>query len=341
MKSLVTLTQGTPQSEALQELAEGFWPNLASADERKQAELLILLDATESVPATGEAAAEFALALAGTWEFARDSDGELRPHTLKYGNREGTRILNRLASTRNAVPSIVQAVDAIESRETEGTDDDRRQWARTLLLSVLSKTQPRSENDVRVLAEALSSDEQSLREAAAKALGNTTADWISSAAGVGAGPGQSPAPEEERFQIKGGNVRFEYDRFLLLRHDGKIIALRAEPDPRYGWDGITYRWYRLTDGTDQFFKPSPAGGESSPNPNVETGRGETREGDVGRGSGAIEAGPLAIKWSKSGPRSGWLYLDEIKEPVEIYAEQFDRIEDFSGKLDEEKWRRIP
>jgi hypothetical protein len=40
-----------------------------------------------------------------------------------------------------------------------------------------------------------------------------------------------------------------------------------------------------------------------------------------------------------GPRTGWLYLNETADVVQVYPEQFDRIDEFSGKLDPSRWKR--
>ncbi len=133
-------------------------------------------------------------------------------------------------------------------------------------------------------------------------------------------------------------VGVEYHKFLLLRREGELIALHVMPDPRFGWDGINYRWYHLTDRSDKFFLPSPGKADGHVNPNVKTGSGDVAEGKTG--SGFIEAGPLTVEWSKSDHDSGWLYFSKLRDEVQIYPEQFDRIADFSGKVDAEKWKSL-
>ena len=131
-------------------------------------------------------------------------------------------------------------------------------------------------------------------------------------------------------------VGIQYHEFVLLKFDGDVIALYVMPDPRYGWDGINYRWYRVTGGSDKFFLPSPAKSDASPNRKVRTGSGNTNE--VGSGTGVIKVGPLAVEWSKGDQNSGWLYLSDVRDKVLVYPKQFSRLEDFSGKLDAEKWK---
>ena len=138
-------------------------------------------------------------------------------------------------------------------------------------------------------------------------------------------------------EIRGGNVGIEYYRFVLVKHDEHLIALHVMPDPRHGWDGITYRWYHLANGKDDFFRPSPGEADAATNAALETGSGETHEGE--EGSGMIQAGPLSIKWSKGGLRTGWLYLSKAADVVQVYPEQFDRIDEFSGKLNPSRWIR--
>ena len=112
-----------------------------------------------------------------------------------------------------------------------------------------------------------------------------------------------------------------------------------EPDPSQGHDGIGYRWYHLTDGTDRFYRPSPEKADASPNPDLKTGSGETHEGKETK-EGVIKAGPLAIPWSKGNHRSGWLYLFRATKEIEVYPVQFERLEDCSGKLEAKRWVKL-
>jgi hypothetical protein len=143
-------------------------------------------------------------------------------------------------------------------------------------------------------------------------------------------------------EIKQGTVGVEYHTFTLLRYQRTIIALHILPDPIMGSDGIAYRWFHLTDGTDIFFRPAPKGNRSSflPNSAVKSGAGETYEGEFYLGSGQIKVGPLKVEWSKGGLNSGWLYLSKAGNGIEVYSQQFERLEDASGKLDEANWKPI-
>ena len=133
-------------------------------------------------------------------------------------------------------------------------------------------------------------------------------------------------------------VNIQYHQFLLMKHNSTIIALHVMPDPRYGWGGINYRWYQLTDGTDRFFVPSPERADGSENRSVRTGSGDTNEAN--QGSGWIQIGDLSIEWSKCGHNSGWLYLGNVDAELQIYPAQFSRIEDFTGNLDAKLWKSI-
>ena len=133
-------------------------------------------------------------------------------------------------------------------------------------------------------------------------------------------------------------VRIEYHKFLLLKQGSDIIAVHAMPDPRFGWGGINYRWYRLTNASDECFLPSPESSDSSENQHVETGTGNTDDHDGG--SGSIKMGGLEVEWSKSNHEAGWIYLHHVDDGVQIYPTQFDRIQDFSGKLRPELWKTI-
>ena len=75
-----------------------------------------------------------------------------------------------------------------------------------------------------------------------------------------------------------------------------------------GWHSLI-GWYYLTDGTDCFYRPSPdAADKSPPILRSKQDRGEHGDEEEGTGEGVVNAGPLAIPWSKGNQRSGWLYL---------------------------------
>ena len=150
--------------------------------------------------------------------------------------------------------------------------------------------------------------------------------------------------EEGGVEISEGGIRFEYHKFLLLKTDERLIALHVLPDPARGWRGILYTWFALSDGTDNFFQTAlkDIRGEYSAivtvrNPRVSSGTGKTHEGDKDIGSGWITIGDLKIEWSQANSRAGWLYLRHLPIEVKLYPVQFQRLEDFRGKLDEAKW----
>src|SRR5262245_3191358 len=151
----------------------------------------------------------------------------------------------------------------------------------------------------------------------------------------------APAREERGFPtIDKTTVGAGYHRFLVLRCDGNVLALFIMPNPRHGLDGIVYHWFLLTDGTDRFFVPWPAQAVRWANTKVVTGAGETHEGENRPGNGDIKAGPYTIEWSKGGLKNGWLYFAGVPHKIELYADQFERLEDCSGNLDPKRWRTI-
>lgn len=133
-------------------------------------------------------------------------------------------------------------------------------------------------------------------------------------------------------------IQLQYHKFLLLRDKDKIIAIHTMPDPRHGWDGVNYRWYVLQDNSDDFFTPSPERSDSSGNPHVTTGAGNTNENNGG--SGWIEVAGHRLEWSKANVEKGWVYLYDVDESLEVYPTQFDRLQDCSGKLDSTLWKSV-
>jgi hypothetical protein len=157
-------------------------------------------------------------------------------------------------------------------------------------------------------------------------------------AGVAQGIERADVPNEVKPSTDEGTLKVYYHRFVLLKHDGNLIALHLLPNPAHGHDGIGYRWYHLTDGTSRFFRPSPDRADASPNPDLKTGAGETHE--VDRENGVIKAGTLDIPWSKGNHRCGWLYLFKATNEIEVYPVQFERLEDCSGKLEVKRWIKL-
>jgi hypothetical protein len=133
-----------------------------------------------------------------------------------------------------------------------------------------------------------------------------------------------------------GVFSVDYHRFTLLKTNDSIIALHILPDPRQGWDGITYRWFRATGKDAKFFNRSQQKKDSIPNPKVTTGSGETDERESG--NGYIVIGSILIDWSKTNGDSGYLYLVNTKEITHIYEKQFDRLDDLAESLDDGLWK---
>ncbi|MCA9174877.1 MAG: hypothetical protein KDB14_10390 [Planctomycetales bacterium] len=140
-----------------------------------------------------------------------------------------------------------------------------------------------------------------------------------------------------------GSTRVAYHRFTLLRYNDTLLALHIMPDPQMGSAGIVYRWFHLTDGSDAFFRPDPnprKRPDTLANSSVRTSTGETYEGELYLGSGQIKSGPIKIEWSQGSLDSGWLYLGKVTADIEIYPQQFEKLRDADGTLDNSKWVRI-
>ena len=136
------------------------------------------------------------------------------------------------------------------------------------------------------------------------------------------------------------NVQVAYHRFTVLKADDDIVALHLLPDPRFGWQGATFRWYHRADASDEFFRSSRLESDGLVNNKVQSGGGELNEIENGGGSVPIVGLPIPMKWSTGGCNSGWLYPGESGMLVQIYKEQFDCMDEISGQLNSDGWVRI-
>ena len=133
------------------------------------------------------------------------------------------------------------------------------------------------------------------------------------------------------------------NEFVLLRCGDEVVAFRTTTHPRYGCDGIVYRWFRVNDKVGRFFAPSRNSVEVPENPEVESGRGTLVE-TIDALNFDIVIGKIAISWSKRDTRSGYLYIGHAdatlqnQPPIEIYAKTFRSLADASGKLAADGWR---
>ncbi len=133
------------------------------------------------------------------------------------------------------------------------------------------------------------------------------------------------------------------NEFVLLRCGDEVVAFRTTTHPRYGCDGIVYRWFRVNDKVGRFFAPSRNSVEVPENPEVESGCGTIVE-TIDALNVDIVIGKIAISWSKRDTRSGYLYIGHAdatlqnQPPIEIYAKRFRSLADASGKLAADGWR---
>lgn len=136
---------------------------------------------------------------------------------------------------------------------------------------------------------------------------------------------------------------FDYHRFLLLRHEGRVIAIFAMPNPRYGNAGITYQWFSVSAKVKSFEHQT---GWENENPEAKFGIGSTRDGLTCRNSfpayifGLVEADNIKLKWSSNNKDSGVLSFSEEQSSIEVYPEQFDRLDDVFDRIDPKKWRSL-
>jgi hypothetical protein len=143
--------------------------------------------------------------------------------------------------------------------------------------------------------------------------------------------------------VKEAKRSLDYYRYMLLRKDKAVIAIFAIPNPRYGKSGISYQWFRVSNEADAFKNTD---GWVQDNPDVTCGTGSTHDGITCRNTypayffGLIETDTIAVKWKSVDNRTGELHFLDKQRDIEIYPEQFDRLDDISNSVDPKRWQSI-
>ncbi len=144
-------------------------------------------------------------------------------------------------------------------------------------------------------------------------------------------------------EAESGTHSFQYHQFLLLRHNGSVVAIYATPNPRFGKAGIIYQWIHFPDGSKTL--TNKADWEND-NPAVSFGTGCTNDGITCRNTypmyyfGTIETEAFTVKWKSNDKNSGALHFVKNNDAIEVYPLQFERIDDVFGHLDPEQWRSV-
>ena len=152
---------------------------------------------------------------------------------------------------------------------------------------------------------------------------------------------ESKAPEIDQQQSEvrsdAAVFRIQYDRYFLFKHNDRVIALMVTLDTKIGAQGINYYWYQLSGGSDDFVAEGPENG-SAPNSKIKFGSGSASElrGDTAH----IRFDGYQMEWSMCSLERGWVYFRSDRDQIQVCPKQFMLINDFSGKLDIEKWKAI-
>ena len=144
------------------------------------------------------------------------------------------------------------------------------------------------------------------------------------------------------------------NQFLLLRCGDEVVAFLMTVNPRYGCDGIVYRWFRTKDSRRKFFA------RSSESPGIDATVDIPHNKDVDSGFGEmaetettdplvfdIVIGHIAISWSSRDAKTGYLYIgyadtsSRTQPPIEIYHKRFLSLADTSEKLLSSGWKTLP
>jgi hypothetical protein len=142
------------------------------------------------------------------------------------------------------------------------------------------------------------------------ARGCSLAALVLTATGCTEGPPEQrlEQPTAERLAARPNAVGVPYGRLVLIRHDGRLVAVRLRALSAFG-KRVTYDWYRLD-----------RQGRGARTEVADRGRGETAE-NPHTGRISIPGGPSLV-WSRGSQTSGWLYWPEQGPEIEFYSHAF-------------------
>ena len=134
-------------------------------------------------------------------------------------------------------------------------------------------------------------------------------------------------PTAERLAIRPSAVGVPYDRFVLVRNERRLTALRIRPDAAFG-ARVTYEWYLADDH-----------GRFSHDDSQRVGRGETEESPH---TGRISLpGGLTVEWSRGSETSGWLYWPAQGPPMEVFSQTFADLRSIDPRRSSGRWLTRP
>jgi hypothetical protein len=137
-----------------------------------------------------------------------------------------------------------------------------------------------------------------------------TAALAAAALACGRAPGELPTaqPTADTLAATPNAAGIPYGRYILIRHDGRLIALHVTAISQLG-DRISFRWY-AAGGDGRFTSPEL----------LERDEGETVERPY---TGRITLpGRLVLDWSRGSTEFGWLYWPEGPGDYAVYSLPF-------------------
>lgn len=130
-------------------------------------------------------------------------------------------------------------------------------------------------------------------------------------------------PSADRLAVKPSAVGVPYDRFVVIRHDGHVVAVDLHATSQLG-DRVRYQWYEAN-----------ADGRFAPEADLEQGEGEAVERPH-TGRIAIPNLPL-LQWSRGSQESGWVYWPERDTGLEFYSNTFASLTEIATRGGTGRW----
>ena len=127
-------------------------------------------------------------------------------------------------------------------------------------------------------------------------------------------------PTTDRVAADRRAIGIPYGRFVLLRRDEQVVALRVTRASQIG-DSIDYQWFASRPETVDLTDPI-------------SGEGKTREsGYMGR----VAAGSMVLSWSRGSTQFGWLYWPDDGGEFAVCSRAWGSLEEVDPKARGVRW----
>jgi hypothetical protein len=135
-------------------------------------------------------------------------------------------------------------------------------------------------------------------------------------------PTKTRLPTSESVVAYPQAIGIPYDRYILLRHGERLVALKVSARSVRG-EHISYSWKEIRGGAGD-----------DPVPEVRAGQGVSTEESI---SGRIDIPGLRLTWSRGSADLGWLYWPEGDTDFAVFSRPWLRQTEIDPNSRDGRW----